>query len=172
MKIIFIMILILFKFSNAENIIKDNYGHLSNEELVSKMSSTLQMLIVKNGGGIDTGKGEKLIGITSMRYPATIKWLFSVDIQTYKKDLLIALENQNLKINKNDFIKKVNSEWLLDMIKQETKKNVLIQSCTREDYRYMLNRGINLDWTYIEDRTRKIIAMEFIKKGDCKLIKD
>ena len=170
-KSIYIILLLLFTSLQAENNIQDTYGHLSNKNLLTNLVQDMQELIIKNNGAIEQSRYEKTIGISKTIYPLSIQYSIEFDIELYKNDQLRMTANyKNGLINdesRKQLRKLLESDSTMKKIIKAAGNAQIAQTCGREDFAYLLSRGISIRWIYNDYQGKNFFDI-FVSKKDCK----
>lgn len=170
MRKIFVLFLYLSSLLfSQENEMSKMYGHLSNKDLVVNYTKDMNSFIIRNGGVINVSPYQELVNITSLVYPTTVIWTTLIDIESYKKDLITAYKQKgdyakykdeiNTKLYSASFDK-----WLID----EMKKNTIINICTKQTDKYLIDRGIGISYVYKSKKDNSILDEIHITQTDCR----
>lgn len=148
-------LLVLFLIVTSQSLVADiqffheEYDNKTNSVVVKDIANTMHKFLIKNQGVIEESPYEELVGVSSISYPSTLRYLVRIDIDKYRTDILKASKvSESKKYDDKKMHKKIYSEKFKLWIKNKTRENNILRNCTKEEQRYLLNRGISIDTEY------------------------
>lgn len=153
--------------------IKNNlvaYKQMNNTQIIKNFEMINTAIDKSDDLRLELDRFVYLYRLVALKYPLSLTWKISVDIDGFKKYMMNFSEKKfgkdSPEYSRNQKLLSDKS-FLINMIESTQVQN----SCAREDYQYLFSRGFSMNFRYIDFKT-DLLSLLTVDKEVCKKYKN